>query len=133
MNSPTKVVFAGTTGKLKLDQSQTFTGTIGALTSTAPGDAVDLKDIDYAGATKTYVGTTQRVLSIKDGVHAANLSMIGDYTVNSFNLQNDGSGRVQFYDPSTGSLIVRGQRGAFVAVAMGGAKLESHTSHRTSR
>ena len=56
-------------------------------------------------------------MSINDGVHTANLSMIGDYTVNSFNLQNDGSGRVQFYDPSTGSLIVPGQRGAFVAVA----------------
>jgi len=58
LNSPTKVVFAGTIGKLTLDQSQTFTGTIAALTSTAPGDAVDLKDINYAGATKTYVGTT---------------------------------------------------------------------------
>jgi hypothetical protein len=101
LNSPTKVVFAGTTGKLTLDQSQTFTGTIAGLTSSAPGDAVDLKDINYAGATKTYVGTrTSGVLTIKDGVHTANLSMIGDYTVNSFSLQNDGSGHVQFYDPS---------------------------------
>ena len=54
----TTLEFAGGTFTLSVDQSQTFTGTIGALTSTAPGDAVDLKDINYAGATKTYVGTT---------------------------------------------------------------------------
>ena len=100
-NSPTAVTFSGITGKLTLDQSQTFTGTIAGLTSSAPGDVVDLKDINFTGATKTYVGTTTSgVLTIKDGVHTANLSMIGDYTPSSFTLQNDGSGHVQFYDPS---------------------------------
>jgi hypothetical protein len=62
---------------------------------------VDLKDINFAGATKTYAGTTTSgVLTISDGVHTAHLSMIGDYTPSSFTLQNDGSGHVQFYDPA---------------------------------
>ncbi len=102
VNSPTTVTFAGSSGKLILDHSQTFAGIISGMTASTPGDVVDLKDINFATATRSYSGsTTSGILTIKDGTHTAKLSLIGDFTTSSFILENDGTGHVQFYDPAS--------------------------------
>ena len=112
VNSPTAITFAGTSGELLLDHSKTFTGTISGLRSSAPSDVVDLKDINFATATRSYSGTTTSgILTVTDGADTAKLSMIGDYTTSSFNLQNDGTGHVQFYDPvptTTKNIAIKG-------------------------
>ncbi len=104
MNSPIAIVFAGTSGNLILDHSQTFAGTIAGMGPSTPGDVADLGDVTFATATKSYSGSaTSEVLTISDGTRTARLSMIGDFTTSSFNLENDGTGHVEFYDPASSS------------------------------
>jgi autotransporter passenger strand-loop-strand repeat protein len=95
------VSFLGTSGRLVLDQSQSFSGTIAGLSASVPNDVVDLKDISFSGVTSSYSGNSSSgTLTISDGVHSANLHMIGNFTSASFHLSNDGGGHVQFADPA---------------------------------
>jgi len=101
--SSAAVDFAEATGLLLLDNSQSFTGTIAGLNPSVDGDFIDLEDINFAGSSKSYVGNaTSGVLTVTDGVHTANLNMIGNFTVASFALVNDGTGHVRITDPALG-------------------------------
>ncbi|MCW5737750.1 MAG: hypothetical protein KIS73_26760 [Enhydrobacter sp.] len=98
--SSAAVDFAEVTGLLQLDNSQGFTGTIAGLDPAVDGDYIDLEDINIAGASKSYSGNaTSGVLTVTDGIRTANLKMIGNYTVASFALVNDGNGHVRITDP----------------------------------
>ena len=99
--SSAAVDFAETTGLLQLDNSQSFSGTIAGLNPSVDGDYIDLEDINFAGSSKSYVGdATSGILTVSDGVHTANLNMVGNFTVASFALVNDGTGHVRITDPA---------------------------------
>jgi len=101
---------AGTTGTLKLDQAENFTGSISGF---GAGDALDLTDI-ASGANLT-VGYTANAagtggtLSISDGTHSASIALLGQFASAGFQVGSDaGSGTMVTYTPpdqGTGSLI----------------------------
>src|SRR5262249_40843685 len=87
------VTFAGSSGKLQLDEAQSFAGTISGF---GGYDQIDLRDIGFsANATVGYSANPAingGFLSITDGTHTANLALIGQYTASSFVTSNDGHG-----------------------------------------
>jgi hypothetical protein len=100
------VGFTGSAGKLILDDSQQFSGSIAGLSPAHAGDVVDLSDISFASATETYAGTTASgVLTISDGSHTATLALVGNFTIGSFAFSADASGHVQFHDPAVAVMV----------------------------
>ena len=95
------VAFASTsTGTLKLDQSQLFTGTVTGLST---GKTIDLANVAIGTATLSYSGTTTSgVLKVTDGSTTATINLTGKYTKASFNLTNDGSGHTNVTYSGTG-------------------------------
>src|SRR5262249_53340859 len=75
------VTFAAASGTLKLDNSQSFSGTVAGLTV---GNYIDLADIT-SGSNTTLgyapnAGNTGGTLSASDGTHTANIALLGNYT-----------------------------------------------------
>jgi large repetitive protein len=93
------VTFAGTTGTLKIDTSADFTGTIGG--QIASGNLIDLVDITAgANATVAYSGNNSPgTLSVSDGTHSANITLLGNYMASSFVASSDGHGGTLITDP----------------------------------
>ena len=87
------VSFAGSSGTLKLDQSQSFAGTIAGFSGQ---DQIDLADIGYgAKSTLGYLANgnnTGGTLTINDGNHTATLALLGQYIAGSFVAASDGHG-----------------------------------------
>ena len=98
--SAQSVIFAGTTGTLKLDHSLAFTGEISGL---AGSDAIDLADVNYGIQTQvTYLGNTSGgTLTITDGVHTAKIALQGNYLSSTWDLSSDGNGGTFVVDPVT--------------------------------
>ena len=99
--SSANVTFAaGDTGILKLDNSQSFTGTVAGL---ALGNDLDLADIAFGAGTKlSYTpnaGNTGGTLNVTDGSHTANILLLGNYTASSFTTASDGHGGTFITDP----------------------------------
>jgi len=95
-------VFAGG-GTLQLDNSTSFGGSI--LGFGLPGN-IDLVDIAYSssGTTLGYSGDSLTgTLTVSDGTHVATLAMIGNYTISSFHLADDGNGGTMVTDPPVDS------------------------------
>jgi hypothetical protein len=91
---------AGALGMLKLDQSANFSGTVAGL---AAGDAIDLADIAF-GSNDTLAYTanaagTGGTLTVSDGMHTANLALLGNYMASSFVAARDGHGGTLITDP----------------------------------
>ena len=87
---------AASTGELILDDSKQYTGTVSGFGANTT-QSIDLTDIDFATATKSYANGT---LTIKDGAgDTAHIKFSGTYTLASFNLQDDGQGGVLITDP----------------------------------
>ena len=97
------VTFNGATGTLALDQSSAFGGNVYGFTGTgnlASSDEIDLKDIDFASATKSFVGTSSSgTLTVSDGHNTANIKLEGDYTSSTFSLFTDGNNGTLVIDP----------------------------------
>jgi hypothetical protein len=91
---------AGGTGTLNLDASTEFAGTVAGL---ATGNSLDLSDIGFgAGLTLGYApnsGNTGGVLTVNDGVHTANIALLGQYAASSFVAASDGHGGTLITDP----------------------------------
>jgi hypothetical protein len=87
------ILFAGNSGKLTLDQSQNFAGQI---TGFGGQDQLDLLDLNFgANATLGYSANTDNsggMLTVTDGLHTANLALIGQYAAGSFAMASDGHG-----------------------------------------
>jgi hypothetical protein len=102
------ITFAsGATGELLLLASASFTGTVTGFTGSGTGtpatsDKLDLRDINFSSAkfAKSYAGN---VLTVTDGTHTANISMVGTYTLASFHFASDGSGGTLVTDPPVAS------------------------------
>ena len=80
---------SGTGGTLKLGDAFHFNGTI---TGFDGADVIDLEDFDFGAASISYQGNvsgTGGTLSISDGTHIAELSLIGNYSADNFSLVPD--------------------------------------------
>jgi autotransporter passenger strand-loop-strand repeat protein len=100
------ITFAGG-GTLKLDG----TGAFGFLVAGfAVPDAFDLSAVNFASATKGYVGNTSSgTLTVSDGTHSASILLLGNYSLASFNLAPEGgggTGTIVTDPPLTGSSVV---------------------------
>jgi hypothetical protein len=94
------VTFAGSTGTLQLDQSQNFTGTVAGF---GGQDVIDFRDIGFgASSTLAYSANSNNTggtLTVSDGVHAANLALLGQYAASSFATASDGHGGTLVGEP----------------------------------
>jgi VCBS repeat-containing protein len=94
------VTFAGSTGKLQLDQSQSFIGTVAGF---GAQDQIDLADISFGpNTTLDYVANasnTDGTLTASDGVHTTKFTLVGLYTGLSFAPADDGHGGTMITDP----------------------------------
>ena len=87
-----------------LDDSQSFHGTIAGFAS-PPGvmEEIDLADISFGKKTKVSFKEAQDKLSgtltVTDGTHTANLTLLGQYSANNFSLASDGHGGTIVTDP----------------------------------
>jgi uncharacterized glyoxalase superfamily protein PhnB len=97
-SSTAAVTFAsGSTGTLKLDDSQQFTGTVAGLSTI---NTLDLADINFATAQTAFSGdSTHGTLTVTDGVHTAKIGLSGNYTSSTWTLSNDGHGGTDLVDP----------------------------------
>ena len=92
---------AGATGTLKLDQAESFTGSVSGF---GAGDALDLTDIaSGANLTVGYAANadgTGGTLSISDGAHSASIALLGQFAASGFQVGSDaGSGTMVTYMP----------------------------------
>jgi len=86
------VTFVGSGGALlSLAASGDFSGTVAGL---AEKDKIDLADIGSATVqTPTYVGTSSGgTLTVTDGIHTANIALLGNYLGSLFVAKSDGHG-----------------------------------------
>ena len=94
-------------GILQLDGSQTFSGTISGF---GEPEYLDLADIAF-NSTTTTVGFSAAgnnlsgTLTVSDGIHTANLTLLGQYTTAQFTKQSDGHGGTLIGDPPVNSVI----------------------------
>jgi autotransporter passenger strand-loop-strand repeat protein len=98
------VSFTKNGGDLQLDFSQSFTGTVAGFAS-PPGvtEEIDLRDIVFTSATTVNfteaANNTSGTLTVTDGTHIANLTLLGQYTAANFSLSSDGNGGTLIKDP----------------------------------
>ena len=84
-----------------MNGTTTFSGTVAGL---AMGDFLDLRDISFisgtTSATFTEAGSnTSGTLTVSDGTHIANLTLLGQYVTAQFHLTSDGHGGTVVTDP----------------------------------
>ncbi len=114
------VTFGAAGGKLVLADSQTYTGAIIGF-STSGGTSLDLQDVGFVSAGEaTFVGTTAGgTLTVTDGVHAANIALVGDYLGSTFAASSDSNGGVIIVDPPAKNFLATSAQLRF-AQAMAG-------------
>ena len=97
--SAQSVTFIGTTGTLKLEDPEAFTGVISGLTGS---DAIDFANLTYSVNVKaTYSGdATGGTLTVTDGAKTARVALSGDYLSSTWTLSDDGKGGVRVVDPT---------------------------------
>jgi hypothetical protein len=87
------VDFLSDTGTLKLENSSSFGGTVAGLCGQ---DAIDFADIGFgASSTLGYAANSDHsggTLSVGDGMHMANIALLGSYMASSFVAASDGHG-----------------------------------------
>ncbi|HUO11923.1 MAG TPA: hypothetical protein VMU37_04120, partial [Caulobacteraceae bacterium] len=90
-------------GTLRLDQSQSYTGSVTGFSKTGT-NALDLSDISFVGAAEaTFVenaGGTSGVLTVTDGSNTAQITLLGNYSTSKFVTSSDGHGGTKVVDPS---------------------------------
>jgi hypothetical protein len=82
---------------LALDTSTSFHGVVAGFGNNGVPDQIDLTDIAYGTAGKkgplSYNGNILGgTLTVTDGVHTANMALLGQYTASEFAVSNDGHG-----------------------------------------
>ena len=91
---------SGAGGLLKLDDSQHFSGTVTGFG--LPGQ-IDLEDIAFGANTtlgfQEAGNNLSGTLSVSDGTHTANLTLLGQYVAGQFHLAGDGGAGTLVTDP----------------------------------
>ncbi len=92
------VMFGGSTGTLRLDNSSGFSGTVAGMTGQ---DTLDLRDINPGTVqTPNFSGNgAGGTLSVTDGAHSANIALLGNYLASIFVASSDGQGGTNIVDP----------------------------------
>jgi hypothetical protein len=92
-----QIDFTSAGGTLQLDDSQNFNGVISGFG--VPG-GIDLRDIDFAGATLGYSGdASSGVLTVSNAGNTATIHLLGQYVEGNFHLSDDGFGKTMVTDP----------------------------------
>ena len=87
-----KVTFAGPTGTLQIDTTWSFAGKVAGF---GAQDRIDLADVAFgAQTTLGYArsGSAAAKLTVSDGIHTANIALLGQYMASSFAAASDGHG-----------------------------------------
>ena len=92
---------AGAGGLFQLDDAQHFAGTVAGF---GLPDRIDLEDIGFASGRTTLTFTEagnnlSGTLSVNDGTHAANLTLLGQYVAGQFHIASDGAAGTLVTDP----------------------------------
>ena len=116
--------FMSSTGTLKLDAPQTFTGQIQGFSGNgtlAGSDHVDLLGLTYNSSTQSHstYNSSTGILSVNNGTTVDLLHFTGSYSLANFEFASDGNGGTIVYDPPT------------IGQAMPGAKADDSTIHIT--
>jgi hypothetical protein len=85
---------ANATGLIIFDHSDAFSGALSGLNS---DDLIDLKDLQFGASTTlsyTEDGSGNGLLTVSDGIHSAQLHLLGGYQPGNFSLTSDGQGGV---------------------------------------
>jgi large repetitive protein len=92
------VTFEGTTGTLRLDNASAYTGQISGL---AGSDAIDLTNVSFsASTTASFLGNTDGgTLTITDGTHTSDITLVGNYLQSTWDISSDGNGGTTVVDP----------------------------------
>jgi len=89
-------------GTLRLDDSIHFGGLIAGF---GQPDILDLSDIAFGAGTHVSFaeagGATSGTLTVTDGLHTANLTLLGQYVTAQFTSGGDGHGGTEIGDPPT--------------------------------
>jgi prophage maintenance system killer protein len=109
------LAFTAQTGTLKLDDSTGFTGAVAGM---AGSDTIDFSDIDFAAAQPpAFAGTSEGgVLTVTDGIHTANIALLGNYLASSFAARNDGHGGTSVMESSSNAADSSTQSGLLAQV-----------------
>ncbi|OKO82962.1 hypothetical protein AC628_02665, partial [Bradyrhizobium sp. NAS96.2] len=101
---PGQVTFFGSTGNLKLDNSQSFNGTVAGMTG---NDTIDFADINFANVqTPNFTGNASGgTLTVTDGTHTASIALLGSYLASTFVASSDGHGGTSVIDPPANTNI----------------------------
>jgi len=111
---PSEVAFAGS-GTLLVDGGTSFGWHVAGF---GAGDQIDLEDIAF-GTMTTKKGQNSQVsytgdavsgtLSVTDGVHTANIALLGQYMASEFAVSNDGHGGTLItFTPDTTPIVIGG-------------------------
>ncbi|MGY3482155.1 autotransporter passenger strand-loop-strand repeat protein [Bradyrhizobium sp. USDA 4011] len=92
------VMFQGSAGTLKLDNSASFSGTVAGMTGS---DAIDFANISFANVhTPTFSGDSSHgTLTVTDGTVTASIALLGNYMASTFTTSSDGHGGTLVVDP----------------------------------
>jgi hypothetical protein len=92
-----QISFASRTGTLQLDNSATFAGTVAGM---AGQDTIDFADIDPTKVQSPSYSSNAAggTLTVSDGVHTANIALLGDYLSSTFTASSDGHGGTSVVD-----------------------------------
>jgi hypothetical protein len=92
------VTFAGATGRLKLDDPASFSGTVAGMSGR---DTIDFANIDPAKVQPpSYTGDASGgTLNVTDGTHGGNIALLGNYMASVFVPSSDGHGGTSVVDP----------------------------------
>ena len=89
----------GSTGTLRLDDSQQFNGTIVGLAANG-SNALDLSDISFISTATTTATFNSGTLTVTDGTHVATIALTGNYTSGTFVTSSDGHNGTKVVDPT---------------------------------
>ena len=114
------ITFTNAGGILELDDSQHFHGLIAGFASPKGViEEIDLGDISFGKKTKMSFNEAKNHLSgtltVTDGTHTANLTLLGQYSTGNFRLASDGHGDTMVTDPSLVGSAGHGHAALFAA------------------
>jgi hypothetical protein len=88
-------------GTLRLDQSQSYTGSVTGFSKTGT-NALDLSDIGFVNASEASfvenAGGTSGVLTVTNGSATTHITLMGNYSTSKFVTSNDGHGGTKVVD-----------------------------------
>src|SRR6185437_813420 len=93
---------AGSDATLKLDVPPAFKGTVAGF---APGDYIDLPNINFADSPTLCYSTKTDVLTVRDNLSGVTDTIKFEGSVGYFTAQNDGKGGILISDLSTANML----------------------------